>query len=122
VKSRFPILKNSIRLICFAFLLSGCGSSPEEATHQTPGKTNNKTYTVEIIQMKFQPAELMLQKGDTVVWINRDIVAHDVTEETGKLWTSGPLAPGESWSLVVTENADYYCSIHIVMKGKLTVQ
>ena len=29
-----------------------------------------------------------VQKGDTVVWINHDIVAHDVTEETGKAWTS----------------------------------
>ena len=110
----FPILKNGIYLVCFTFLLSGCASSPEKTTH--------KAYTVEIMQMKFQPAELMVQKEDTVVWINRDIVAHDVTEEKGKLWTSGPLAPGESWSLVVAESADYYCSIHVVMKGKLIVQ
>jgi plastocyanin len=72
--------------------------------------------------MQFHPAELLVQKGDTVVWINHDIVAHDVTEQAHKLWTSGPLAPGESWNLVVTESADYYCSIHVVMKGKLVVQ
>jgi plastocyanin len=53
---------------------------------------------------------------------NGDIVNHDVTEEKDKVWNSGPLAPGESWSLVVTENTDYYCSIHLVMKGKLIVQ
>ena len=79
-------------------------------------------YNVEIKQMQFQPASLTVQKGDTVVWINNDIVAHDVTEEKGRLWTSGPLAPGASWSLVVTESADYYCSIHVVMKGKLVVK
>ena len=72
--------------------------------------------------MKFQPAELIVQKGDTVVWINNDIVAHDVTEESSKAWTSSVMPVGQSWSLVVTQNADYYCSIHVVMKGKLVVQ
>ena len=110
----FSILKNSTYLLCFIFLLNSCTSTHEKAVH--------KVYNVEIKQMQFQPAELTLQKGDTVVWINHDIVAHDVTEETGKLWTSGSLAPGKSWSLVVTQSADYYCSIHVVMKGKLIVQ
>jgi plastocyanin len=81
-----------------------------------------KVHTVEIKQMKFQPAELIVQKGDTVVWINNDIVAHDVTEEPDKAWTSSVMPVGESWSLVVTQSADYYCSIHVVMKGKLVIQ
>ena len=110
----YTILKNSACLFCFIFLFNGCTSTPE--------KKINKAYTVEINQMQFQPASLTVQKGDTVVWVNHDIVAHDVTEETGKLWTSGPLAQGESWSLVVTQSGDYYCSIHVVMKGKLIVQ
>ena len=69
--------------------------------------------------MKFQPAQLAVQIGDTVTWINHDIVAHDVTEESNKAWTSSSMAPGSSWSLVVTQHASYYCSIHLVMKGKL---
>jgi plastocyanin len=108
------IFKSGICLLAIAFFLGSCAP--------TPGKTEHKTYTVEIIQMKFQPAELTLKKGDTVVWINRDIVAHDITEEKGRLWTSGPLATGGSWSSVVTQNADYFCSIHVVMKGKLIVE
>jgi plastocyanin len=72
--------------------------------------------------MQFQPKELTVQKGDTIVWINRDIVAHDVTEESGKAWHSSPLATGNSWQLVATRSANYYCSIHVVMKGKLLVQ
>lgn len=110
----YSILKNSTYLLCFIFLLNSCTSTPEKAVP--------KVYKVDIKQMQFQPAELTLQKGDTVVWTNHDIVTHDVTEETGKVWTSGPLAPGESWSLMVTESADYFCSIHVVMKGKLIVQ
>lgn len=72
--------------------------------------------------MKFQPAELVVQKGDTIVWINRDLVAHDVTEVPDKTWTSSPIPPGKSWSLVVSQSADYYCSIHVVMKGKILMR
>jgi plastocyanin len=110
----YSILRNSTWLLCFVSLLNGCTSSPEKTIH--------KVYNVEIKQMQFQPASLTLQKGDTIVWINHDIVPHDVTEGAGKLWTSGPLAPGKSWSLVVTQSDDYYCSIHVVMKGKVIVQ
>ncbi|HEX5169634.1 MAG TPA: plastocyanin/azurin family copper-binding protein [Cyclobacteriaceae bacterium] len=78
-------------------------------------------HTIEIKQMKFQPDELRLHKGDTVLWINRDITDHDVTEETNKTWTSSRLSAGKSWSKVVTESADYFCSLHLVMKGKLIV-
>lgn len=114
MRNKFSILKSSTYLVCFVFLLLGCTSSPEKVMH--------KSYHVDIKQMQFQPAELTVQKGDTVTWTNHDIVAHDVTEEKNKTWTSGPLAPGESWSLVVDKSADYYCSIHVVMKGKLIVQ
>lgn len=79
-------------------------------------------YHVDIKQMQFQPAALTVAQGDTVIWTNHDIVTHDVTEEKNKLWTSGPLDPGKSWSMVVDKGADYYCSIHVVMKGKLIVQ
>lgn len=118
--SIYTILKKSTSLLCFIFLYNSCTTPEERAQEvQTPA---HKVYYVEIKQMQFLPAVITLQKGDTVVWTNQDIVAHDVTEEKNKLWTSGPLATGQSWSLVVTESADYYCSIHVVMKGKLVVQ
>ncbi|WP_423147211.1 plastocyanin/azurin family copper-binding protein [Rubrolithibacter danxiaensis] len=79
-------------------------------------------HTVEIKDMKFTPANLTVNKGDTVVWINRDMMAHDITEADTKAWTSGPIAEGESWKMAVTENSNYYCSIHSVMKGKLILK
>lgn len=114
MRKSLPILKNCIYLLFSIFLLNSCES---EAEKHIP-----RTYTVEIKQMKFQPEVLIVQKGDTVVWINNDIVAHDVTEELNKDWTSSLLPVGQSWSLVVSQSADYYCSIHVVMKGKLVVQ
>lgn len=79
-------------------------------------------HTVEIRQMKFIPAELVINAGDTVVWINNGITAHDVTEVASKRWTSSSMAVGATWSKVVTESAEYFCSIHVVMKGKLVVE
>lgn len=116
----YSILKNSAYLLCFVFLLNSC-TTPEERAQKVQEPVH-KVYNVDIRQMQFQPAALTVQKGDTVIWTNHDIVTHDVTEEKNKLWTSGPLAPGQSWSLVVTESADYYCSIHVVMKGRLIVE
>jgi plastocyanin len=85
-------------------------------------KNTSSFHTVEIKQMKFQPNELKLHKGDTVLWINKDITDHDVTEETKKAWTSSKLPIGKSWSKVVEESANYFCSLHVVMKGKLIVE
>ncbi|MBS1547343.1 MAG: plastocyanin, partial [Bacteroidetes bacterium] len=37
-------------------------------------------------------------------------------------WTTGPLPPGASKKMVVTASTDYFCSIHIVMKGRVIVE
>lgn len=88
MSNKYSLLKKSAYFLYFIFLLNSCTSTPEKAIH--------KVYNVEIKQMQFQPASLTVQKGDTVIWTNSDIVTHDVTEEKDKRWTSGPLAPGQS--------------------------
>jgi plastocyanin len=81
-----------------------------------------KAHIVAITEMKFQPDDVTIDKGDTVVFQNNDIVIHDITEEKSKAWRSAPLAAGASWRFVPTQSADYYCSIHPVMKGKITIR
>ncbi|HEY4195547.1 MAG TPA: plastocyanin/azurin family copper-binding protein, partial [Mucilaginibacter sp.] len=81
-----------------------------------------KTYTVEIKDMKFVPADIEVEKGDTVLFVNKDMVTHDVTEQATKAWSSSPIPAGGSWKLAVTDDADYYCSIHEVMKGKIELK
>ena len=95
---------------CFVFCLSGCSSSLE--------KLPAVTHIVEIRSMQFQPAELLVNKGDTVVFINRDIVIHDVTE-MNMTWASSALSTDQEYRMVVYTGVQYYCSIHPVMKGKL---
>ncbi|MCP2043869.1 plastocyanin/azurin family copper-binding protein [Pontibacter sp. HSC-36F09] len=81
-----------------------------------------KTHRLEIVRMKFSPSNLSVQPGDTVVFINLDMVTHDVTEASGKTWKSPPLAAKSSWKKVMKTSASYYCSFHPVMKGTITVK
>ncbi|WP_026769079.1 plastocyanin/azurin family copper-binding protein [Asinibacterium sp. OR53] len=100
-------------ILLTAILLAVSCSSPSVKGH--------KTYTVEIAQMKFSPATITVDKGDSILFVNHDLVAHDVTEQSKKAWSSSVLQPGASWKMEAVSSADYYCSIHVVMKGKITV-
>ncbi|MGB3454483.1 MAG: plastocyanin/azurin family copper-binding protein [Moheibacter sp.] len=91
-------------------------SEPEQ--QQTTGP---KTDTVVIYQMQFQPANLTVNKGDTVVWINKDLVAHNVTEDPAGSVKSDTLNTGDSFKLVPDHSFNYICSIHPTMKAQLTV-
>lgn len=85
-----------------------------------PGPPSD-THTIIIQDMKFDPDELLVKKGDKVKFINQDMVIHNVTEEN-KSWASPTLAPKSSWTLEVKRNLKYYCSFHPMMKGKLIVK
>lgn len=78
------------------------------------------THLVTIYQMKFDPENLEVKKGDIVEWVNKDFVHHDVTE-IDKKWSSKPLKQGDKFSKVITKDVAYFCSIHVVMKGSVTV-
>lgn len=97
-------------------------SLEEDLPAPTLQQEDPKTHIVEIKQMKFEPAEVKVHKGDRVLWINKDITNHDVTELSKKAWASSPLTTGQSWSLIVTQNEDYFCNLHQVMKGKITME
>ncbi|MEJ8756160.1 plastocyanin/azurin family copper-binding protein [Pontibacter sp. H259] len=107
-------IKNTLHLTPFVFVLLYLSSLLVV--------TIPVTHTVEIRQMQFTPAELTVNKGDKVVFVNKDIVTHDVTEASGKLWQSPALTSGKSWSMVITRSQAYYCSYHPVMKGKILIR
>lgn len=125
-------------VLIFLLLLSSCNSSNKRNSSSINGgngaeapKTSekevievqeNNSDTIVIKGMEFSPRDYTAKKGATVVWINKDIVVHDVTEYPEKSWTSGALSPGESWSKQVDEGFDYFCSIHITMKGKVSIE
>lgn len=106
-------MKKSFFLFAFVLLISFSGFS------QNAG---SKTHIIEIRSMKFHPSELVVNKGDVVKWINKDIVLHDATEKKTKVWGSPTLDRGDSWEMTVTESAEYFCTLHVAMTGKITVR
>jgi plastocyanin len=113
MRIKIKTLGNSMYLLFSMFLLKSCSPPPQTVT--VP-----KVYAVEIRQMKFLPSELWLQEQDSVVFINHDLVAHNVTEEYGK-WASPLIEVGQSWKMAVQQHEDFFCTIHPMMKGKIRV-
>jgi plastocyanin len=81
-------------------------------------------HIVEIRGMAFHPEVLEVRRGDTVVWINRDIVPHTATASRKPGWNTGPLLQGKSGRHVARRvgEAPYFCELHPIMVGKLIVR
>lgn len=124
MRNSLKVFRNSVVFLCTLFLLNGC-SSPDnnKAKDETAKeKTSQTTDTVVLKQMQFIPAILNVKIGDTVVWINKDLVDHDITSDKDKAFYSDTLHVGKIWKMVVKDSAAYHCSIHPTMKGEIVVK
>jgi len=46
------------------------------------------THTVSLEAMRFQPDDLTVAPGDTIIWVNKDLVPHTATSEAGESSTA----------------------------------
>jgi plastocyanin len=78
------------------------------------------TITVTIEKLVFAPVDIKAKVGDTVLWVNKDILAHTATVKGG--WDV-MIPPKKSASLVLKKAGavEYYCRFHPNMKGHITV-
>ena len=74
------------------------------------------------------PSKIIVEKGDSVTWLNEDSSFHSVTsgvygEPTG-LFDSGYLDPYEYYTLSFDEigTYDYYCTLHPWMFAQVIVE
>ena len=89
----------------------GC-TSPTPRSHQ-----------VTVSSFRYQADPVNVARGDTVVWVNADMVPHTVTARDGA-WDSQSLSPSASWRLVPEEAGryPYFCVFHPNMEGTLVVR
>jgi plastocyanin len=75
---------------------------------------------VTIDNLVFSPVEIKAKAGDTVTWINKDIVAHTATVRGG---FDVMIKANASASLVLKKAGivEYYCRFHPNMKGRITI-
>jgi plastocyanin len=86
-------------------------------------RADPKTHTVTIEGMRFQPDVLTVSRGDTIVWVNRDLVPHTATSKAGD-FDSKTIRADESWKYVAATKGDfaYICTFHPAMKATLRVR
>lgn len=101
-------------------LMVGCQPASQNSVNEEASPLPT-TVTVTIKQMKFQPEKIEISKGDTVIWVNQDLVAHNVAEQDGTIILSDTIAPNASWKMVPTKSFNYICSIHPTMKGEIEI-
>jgi plastocyanin len=92
---------------------SEAGTAPRPTTH-----------TVTIEGMQFRPQTLTVAAGDTILWINKDLVAHTATSVTAGTFDSKLIGPDKSWKVTIRKKGDigYVCTYHPTMKGTLRVE
>ena len=83
--------------------------------------TRAESLQVTISNLEYFPAEIKAKIGDTVVWVNKDFVAHTATGAGG--WDVN-IESDKSARLVLRKPGafDYYCRFHPHMTGKIIVQ
>jgi plastocyanin len=79
------------------------------------------TIQITMENLVISPAQASAKVGDTIEWINKDVVAHTATARNGD-WDV--MLPAKKSGTLVLKKAgaiDYYCRFHPNMKAALTV-
>jgi plastocyanin len=80
-----------------------------------------ETIQVTIDKLVYAPTEVTAKVGDTIEWVNKDILAHTATA-TNKDWDV-MIASKQTGRLVLKKagSFDYFCKFHPNMTGRVTV-
>jgi len=110
-RARFGILVFAIALTAIALP----GLSKISATEV------RRTHVVRIEGMTYSPATLRIHPGDRVTFTNNDLVPHTATSKGTRLFDSGIIKPGESWSVTppLEKPIRYTCTFHPTMEGEI---
>jgi len=123
---------------CSMALVVGCGASSTPADSSTAGSASATvaapaaaaagTANVQITLFSFQPNEITVAPGTTVVWTNNDNIHHTVTGGTAGN-PSGPLnldlptkGTSVSFKFGTAGEYPYFCNVHPSMVGKVIVR
>lgn len=106
--------------VIFAWAGAAASLLPGTAVLEGRMAGSPRHHRVDVRDLVFQPSELEVAPGDTVTWINHDIVPHTVTA-AGAGWDSGELSFGEKFTWVVEGSGEvrYLCRYHPTMTGTL---
>ena len=79
-------------------------------------------HVLEIRRFEFLPEVLEARAGDTVTWVNKDIVPHTATSVDGD-WDTGLIERDERRSITLRDGMQgkYLCLYHQKMRGAIKI-
>jgi plastocyanin len=112
-----------MRMMLAALLVLVCGIGPGRAAVRPQEKLAPKTHTVVMQDMEFTPAVLTIKAGESVEWVNKDAMPHNVFSKEGG-FESDDLPEGKSFKYTAEKKGEfpYLCTLHRSMKGTLKVE
>lgn len=80
---------------------------------------HGETFRVTIDKLVYEPAQVTAKVGDTIEWVNKDILAHTATSKNWDVM----IGPKQTARLVLSKagSFDYFCRFHPNMKGRVVV-
>jgi plastocyanin len=123
--------------IAFLFLIAGttaCGGSTEDKPTTAPPPVDFRGRTDVRVSAEanvFVPADIVIDRGTTVTWVNNDTIAHNIAKAPTAIdfpdtfgVSVAKFGPGERYSYRFTKAGDLYdytCTIHTGMNGRVRV-
>jgi|SRR5579859_5693747 len=86
-----------------------------------PISAHAATIQISMENLVIAPAEATAKVGDTIEWINKDVLAHTATARNGDFDVTLPPKKTVSSVLKKAGTVEYYCRFHPNMKATLTV-
>jgi plastocyanin len=80
-----------------------------------------RTHGIEMQNMRFGPVPANIKAGDTILWVNRDLVPHTARARDRSF---DVVIPSRGSATTVARRAGtilFYCRYHPVMRGQLAV-
>ena len=98
------------------------GSTPHGLKQQLVVSTASHL-DVDVIDLDFKPAVVQIPVGSTITFKFTGAATHTVTDDMNH-FDSGYKGHGSTWDYTFTTAGTYtyYCKLHHVMQGKITVQ
>jgi len=80
-------------------------------------------HKVTIDATSYSPKTVTVAMGDSVVWVNKDVLVHTVTAKDGR-YDSHDIPAGGSWTYTpkAAGLSAYACTYHTTMRGTLRVR
>ena len=98
-------------VFAFAVMVTAMNAVPAHA----------ETIQIAMDKLVFSPVEVHASVGDTIEWVNNDILAHTATAQNGDWDVAIAAKKTVSFVLKKAGTIEYYCRYHPNMKARIVI-